>query len=385
MNCFACQNESVSELGVAGIRPGSVTSDSWTCRLAAVIYQCPRCGHLQKHHDKATLDAIDEIYRTYAPHHLARGNEQVVFPEGLPPRPRTWHTLENCLPNLPVNGRLLDVGCGNGAVLKSAGALLKGWELHGYDLNDKHRDEVMRLPGVASFTSGSLKKLPHREYDLVVLWHTLEHIPAPLGPLAELRELLKPGGFLLVQVPDVERTPFDMAVIDHTSHFSRRTLEILCKQAGLEVVMDGTPWIHNCLTLLLRKSTLPVPKLKPVDASTLAGARAQFDWYNETVRRFDESTREGEFAIFGAGMAGIALLTQLTRSPVLILDEDRQRDGSKLEGVTITPPDLAPANLKVIMPFAAINAARIAAKVRAAVPAASAWQFVIPAASATNH
>src|ERR1017187_2544556 len=385
MNCFSCQNEAVQELGVAGIRPGSVTSDSWTCPLAAVIQLCPRCGHLQKHHDAATLEAIKEIYRTYAPHHLAQGNERVVFPAGLPPRPRTWHTLEKCLPCLPASGRLLDVGCGNGAVLKSAGALLKGWELHGYDLHDKHRDEVMRLPGVASFTSGSLKKLPHREYDLVVLWYTLEHIAAPQGPLAELRDLLKSDGFLLVQVPDIERTPFDMAVIDHTSHFSRRTLEILCRQAGFEVAMDGTPWIHNCVTLLLRKASAPAPAPTSAPATAIASARAAFDWYNATVRLFDESTREGDFAIFGAGMAGIALLTQLARKPSLILDEDRQRAGSKLEGVTITPPDRAPANLKVILPFAPANAAGIASKVRAAVPMASTWEFIMPAADYLNH
>src|SRR2546429_520332 len=232
MNCFACQNETVLELGPAGIRAGSVKSDSWLCRLAPVIHWCSRCGHLQKHHDAATLAVINEIYREYAPHHLSQGHEQVVFPEGLPPRPRTWHSLEKCRPYLPARGRLLDVGCANGAVLKSAEALLKGWELHGFDLNDRHRDEVLRLPGVVSFTSGSLTKLPHRQFDLIVLWHTLEHIPAPQGVLTELRDLLAPDGFLLVQVPDIERTPFDLAVIDHTSHFSRRTLEILCRQAG---------------------------------------------------------------------------------------------------------------------------------------------------------
>lgn len=381
MNCFACQNEAVNALGVAGIRAGSVTSDSWTCKLPAVIHFCPRCGHLQKHHDSTTLDAINEIYRTYAPHHLAQGNEQVVFPEGLPPRPRTWHTLEKCIPNLPTKGRLLDVGCGNGAVLKSAGALLKGWELHGYDLNDKRREEVLKLPSVASFTSGSLKKLPHREYDLVVLWHTLEHIPSPVGPLAELRDLLKPGGFLLVQVPDIERTPFDMAVIDHTSHFSRRTLEILCRQAGFEIAMDGTPWIHNCLTLLLKKSSSNPPVVEQADEATLARARAHFDWYNSTVCHFDKSTQQGDFAIFGAGMAGIALLTQLSRKPGFILDEDRQRHGSKLEGVTITIPDQAPEKLKVILPFAPVNANRIAAKVRGSVARAAAWEFIFPASN----
>ena len=378
MNCFACGSSPAQKLGVAGIRAGSVTSDSWPCPLAAVIQICPHCGHLQKHHDAATLAAIGDIYRNYAPHHLARGHEQVVFPEGLPPRPRTWHTLEQCRPMLPRQGRLLDVGCGNGAVLKSAGTLLPEWELHGYDLNDKHRDEVLRLPGVASFTAGSLAKLPHPQFDLIVLWHTLEHIAAPQGPLAELRDLLAPGGFLLVQVPDIERTPFDLAVIDHTSHFSRRTLEILCRQTGFEVAIDGTPWIHNCLTLLLRRTASPAGVLATIDSKTLAKARACFDWYNATVRVFDDATRDGDFAIFGAGMAGIALLTQLTRRPTCILDEDTQRAGSALEGIPILPPSQGSASLKVILPFAPANAARLADKIRNTVPIANQWHFVLP-------
>ena len=149
--------------------------------------------------------------------------------------------------------------------------------------------------------------------------------------------------------------------------------------------MDGTPWIHNCLTLLLRKSSSPAPAPTTAEATALANARACFDWYNASVRLFDESTNEGDFAIFGAGMAGIALLTQLTRKPVLILDEDRHRNGSQLEGVTIKPPDQAPSNLKVIMPFAHDNAVRIVAKVRAEVQVASTWQFIIPAASTTKR
>jgi 2-polyprenyl-3-methyl-5-hydroxy-6-metoxy-1,4-benzoquinol methylase len=385
MNCFVCQNKTVSELGVAGIRPGSVASDSWPCPLPAVVHSCPHCGHLQKHHTAVTLAAINEIYRHYTPHHLAQGNEQVVFPEGLPPRPRTWHTLEKCRPNLPAQGRLLDVGCGNGAVLKSAGALLNGWELHGYDLNDKHRDDVLRLSGVASFTSGSLSKLPHSQFDLIVLWHTLEHIREPHGPLAELRDLLAPGGCLLVQVPDIERTPFDLAVIDHCSHFSRRTLATLCQQAGFEVALDGTSWIHNCVTLLLRKSESPAPAVTPADAATLAGARACFEWYNATVRKFDDATQIGDFAIFGAGMAGIALLTQLSRRPSCILDEDLHRAGRTLEEVPIIPPRRAAVRLRVILPFAPATAARIAARVRATVPVSAGWDFVMPAPLNANH
>jgi hypothetical protein len=222
-----------------------------------------------------------------------------------------------------------------------------------------------------------LSKLPHQQYDLIVLWHTLEHIAAPVGPLAELRSLLAPGGFLLVQVPDVERTPFDLAVIDHTSHFSRRTLEILCRQSGFSVALDGTHWIHNCLTFLLQ----PGPEeegCEQVAPAVLESATRLFEWYGETVRRFEDATRAGEFAIFGAGMAGIALLAQLGRRPVCILDEDLQREGSSLDGVPIIPPDRGQAGLIVLLPFAPANAKRIAAKVAATVMQADGWTFVLP-------
>jgi 2-polyprenyl-3-methyl-5-hydroxy-6-metoxy-1,4-benzoquinol methylase len=346
---------------------------------------CPTCGHLQKHHDAPTLAAINEIYRNYAPHHLAQGNEQVVFPEGLPPRPRTWHTLEKCLPHLPKQGQLLDVGCGNGAVLKSAAGLLKGWELHGYDLNDKHREEVLRLPGVVSFTSGSLAKLPRRDFDLIVLWHTLEHIPDPVGPLSELRELLGAQGALLVQVPDIARTPFDLAVIDHTSHFDRRTIEVLTRRAGFDVALDGTPWIHNCLTLLLRKGLSPSTEPPGQKPSALRESRARFDWYNATVARFEHETRAGDFAIFGAGMAGIALLTQLSRRPKSILDEDPQRDGSKLEGVPIISPAAAESGIKVVLPFAPESAERIVGKLRSSLGTAAGWEFILPPPLVHGH
>ena len=110
----------------------------------------------------------------------------------------------------------------------------------------------------------------------------------------------------------------------------------------------------------------------------LAKARACFDWYNATVRVFDDATRDGDFAIFGAGMAGIALLTQLTRRPTCILDEDTQRAGSSLEGIPIISPSQGPASLKVILPFAPANAARLADKIRATIPNTNHWCFILP-------
>jgi 2-polyprenyl-3-methyl-5-hydroxy-6-metoxy-1,4-benzoquinol methylase len=373
MKCIVCESDRVESLGTVGLRPSSVTSDSKPCPLGAEVFACNTCGHLQKHFDERTKKQVEETYATYAPHHLSQGHEQPIFVPGIGPRPRTYHTLAQCQSLLPAKGRLLDVGCGNGAVLRSAGMLLPGWDLHGFDLNDKHRDEVLKLPGVSGFTSGSLAKLPPVKFDLIVLWHTLEHIPDASASLRELRNLLAPSGLLLIQVPDLARTPFDLLVIDHASHFTFESLATLCRRVGFGVKQDGTSWIHNCLTVMLAAQAadpaIPAPAIPP---------RSYLSWVNETIQRFETATRDADYALFGTGMASIALLRQLSRRPVCVMEEDEHRWGGKLDGIAIRPPAEAPAGLKVIMPFNPSTGSAIADRLQHSIKPARQWEFILP-------
>jgi hypothetical protein len=258
-------------------------------------------------------------------------------------------------------------------VLKSAGKLLPEWELHGFDLNDKHRAEILSLPGVASFVSGSLSKLPMTEFDLVVLWQTLEHIPDALSTLLEMKSLLRPSGMLLVQVPDLARNYFDLLVIDHCSHFTFETFLTLCRRAGLAVRQNGTPWIHNCLTVLLDRTeteeTICAPKLRP---------EAYLAWVRNAIRQFEEATRASDYVLFGTGMASIAMLRQLSRRPVCIMEEDEQRVGGTLDNLLIRSPADAPPALKVVMPFVTSTGAEIARRLQQSFGSSKGWEFVVP-------
>lgn len=350
MKCILCSSSHVQELGPAGIRPRSVTSDSRLSRLEARLFLCSECGHLQKRHTQAELAAIQELYLSYEPHHIARGREQLVFSEGLSPRPRTYHALEQIASGLPDKGRLLDVGTGNGAVLKSASVLLPGWSLYGFDLGDKHRDEVLRVPGVAGFWSGELGVLPSDRFHLIVLWHVLEHVPDPRGLLLQLQDRLADDGFLLIQVPDVSRTPFDLAVIDHCSHFSKPALLRLVHSAGYAPVLDGQGWSHNCLTLLLSRHSATLPEGLQA-ASEPASSAGYLRWLNHTVEYFDRATGDCDYAMFGTGMAGIWLSGQMARKPALFLDEDSTRVGRQVDGIPVALPGDVPTGLSIVMPF----------------------------------
>jgi tRNA G46 methylase TrmB len=81
---------------------------------------------------------------------LSDGHEQVIFGNS-PPMPRTTKLVMKLqqVVDLPTRGNLLDIGCGNGAFLKSFGKVYRSWSLAGFERDDSFRDDIMKIEGVA--------------------------------------------------------------------------------------------------------------------------------------------------------------------------------------------------------------------------------------------
>lgn len=368
------------ELGKLGQRPCSVTSDSKLCALSAIIFVCRSCDHLQKGgHSDQELESIRSVYRHYAPHHLAGGNEQLVFPENLPPRPRTYHVLENLSHLLPRTGKLFDIGTGNGAVLRSAGKILPGWEMDAFDIIDEYRDEVTAIPGVRKFFSGSLEAVPHDKYDLIILWHVLEHLSDPPAVLNGLGDRLADDGHILIQVPDIERNPFDLAVIDHYSHFTGQRLNQLVNDLKFEVAADRRDLIHNCLTILIKGGKAMPAVNENIEQAREMIADKYFSWLNQAVDYFAGQVNGGDYAIFGTGMASLWLGSQLQTKPRYFIDEDQARTGGEIEGIKIMHPAKMMSDTdKILMPFTPFNGRRIGQKLQKKYSALKNRNFIYP-------
>ncbi|MGC3996950.1 MAG: class I SAM-dependent methyltransferase [Anaeromyxobacter sp.] len=369
--CVCCGAAALAPLGPVGLRPGSVLSDSRPCAIPARVEVCEVCGHLQKRHDEADRRAIAALYADYRAHHLSRGNEQPAFAAGGAPMPRTQVALERILPRLPARGRLLDFGCGNGAALRSASRLLPGWELHGADLDAQHREEVLAIPGVARFHPGAVIPADAAAggFDLVVLWHVAEHLTAPVEVLRSVGGLLAPDGLVLVSVPDVQRTVFDLAVLDHVSHFSVAGLGRVLGRAGYAVVEDGQAWLHNCATLLCRRGAGgPEPRLLPPGDGAWPEGRGCVEALRSVTERFEACAARGPYALFGVGMASLWLLGQLSRAPACLVDEDPARQGQRVGGIPVVAPAQLPAGLDLLLPFAPPTARALAARLGPGLP-----------------
>tara|TARA_R110002072_G_scaffold22615_1_gene79393 strand:+ start:226511 stop:227359 length:849 start_codon:yes stop_codon:yes gene_type:complete len=127
-------------------------------------------------------------------------------------------------------GSLLDIGAGTGDFLKLAEEY--HWEINGVEPNDVARENAEKK-GIKLYTK--LDKITNTHFDVITLWHVLEHLPNLQEDIEKIERLLKPGGSLIIAVPNYKS--FDAkyykefwAAYDvprHLWHFSRKSMQNL--------------------------------------------------------------------------------------------------------------------------------------------------------------
>ena len=144
--------------------------------------------------------------------------------QGLPEDPEPWAWRRRralLLRDLEPGERVLDLGCGAGrfvAALRDAGADPVGVELAEAALQRARRN----VPGadLRRVTADGSLPLGHGEVDLVWCSEVLEHVPDTIALLTEVRRVLRPGGRLLVTVPDHGRVKrLLIALGHHDAHY----------------------------------------------------------------------------------------------------------------------------------------------------------------------
>jgi SAM-dependent methyltransferase len=138
--------------------------------------------------------------------------------------------------------RVLDVGCGAGTFLALATAE------HGCDATGVDFKDLSHLPWMKSidFRCGLFpeQRFGDRRFDVITMWHFLEHDYDPRRTLARARELLSDGGRLIIEVPRLDSVSFrlfrerwpGLQAPQHTALYSHATLRSMATREGLEII-----------------------------------------------------------------------------------------------------------------------------------------------------
>jgi SAM-dependent methyltransferase len=156
---------------------------------------------------------------------------------------------------------VLDVGCGPGQLLRDISAALPGAKIHGADVSEGSlADGRAKNPGFDLFAmdlTSPTFATDHAEhlgaFDLIICSEVLEHIPDDGLAAHRIAELLAPGGVVIVTVPGGSMSRFDVA-IGHQRHYTRERINLLLRDAGLELVRTlawGFPF-HNIYRTAVR-------------------------------------------------------------------------------------------------------------------------------------
>jgi hypothetical protein len=352
IKCHHCDGELSA---VDGYPVGyQVTSDCRPWKPSGYLSSCDSCGLVQKPVSTEWAEDAAEIYSGYQIYSQSGGKEQSSFNtftgaiDGRSNRLVSWMVDQG---GMPVTGRLLDVGCGNGAFLEAFGSIFKTWQMVGLELDGKHRERIESIPGVSHLHVGGFEGIVGT-FDLIVLIHSLEHIPHPSVYLRSLAKILSPQGRLLIQVPNLEESPFDLLIADHCSHFSVTSVARIVRESGLSLQYVSTQCIGKEITVLASLGDLAikeVPRTNPGGVSDRQMAVENLQWLSKLLDRGNsEAERVG---VFGSSISASWLASTLGDHVEFFVDEDPSRAGRAHLGRPIFDVQNAPKSTPILMPL----------------------------------
>ncbi len=196
---------------------------------------CRACGHVFTN-PQPTKSELQEFYsEKYQLAYKGTGTpkRKHVYRAGQ----RALERLEQLQSHLHKGSRILDVGSGGGECVYLLNT--SGYAAQGLEPNQGYAAFSRAEYGV-DVRDGSLEELPAGDalWDGITLHHVLEHLAEPVDALRHLRQMLKPSGKLIIEVPNMEARYHGPSRQYHFAHlhgFSTEGLTDAGSQAGLEV------------------------------------------------------------------------------------------------------------------------------------------------------
>ena len=220
------------------------------CRGCALVFNNPVLSDEDK---RAQGEGVRAVHRS-------RSAEQSLEAAHRKSLARARRILDLLDPYLAKGAEALEIGAGDGAVL----SLLKdrGVRASGFEMDEGAAKYITERWGTPVLVGDfDRHDFAGARFDVIVMAHLIEHLFDPVASLRKVATLLRPGGTLLVETPNILRpkvSPRRVYSLAHNFHFSPRSLCLALEKAGFEVVRVRA-FRRDSFQVIARHAEKPAP------------------------------------------------------------------------------------------------------------------------------
>lgn len=325
------------------------------------VFVCRSCGHAQ-------CDDIPDIQAFYDTGYRislnSNDHDQIfaVEPDGkIVYRTDRQVELAERLLDLPAGALLLDYGAAKATTLRKLHARRPDIRPHVFDVSADYAgawkgwisEDAQACYAVPSSWSG--------RFDAVMSHFVIEHVADPVDFIRNIRALLKPGGKLLLSLPDVSANPGDMTVADHLNHFSEASLRRALAIGGFSVkTIDSSSFPGAFFAVAIHDAEQTQVEAALVEAAVLRAEEICEFWKISAANLEREAAafRGRKAAIYGAGFYGSWIYSRAGKELELagFLDRNPHIAGGSHFGVPVLPPEQLADDVEVL--FVGLNPLR---------------------------
>jgi 2-polyprenyl-3-methyl-5-hydroxy-6-metoxy-1,4-benzoquinol methylase len=200
------------------------------------------------------LDSLKNLFQIKDKIDWAINDRAMLYGQGEHPKHRLTKYHDFFIQRISKSDRVLDIGCGYGAVARSIAKAHPECKVLGVDMDAGRLDQAIsknNFPNLDYILADATIDLPKEEWDVVILSNVLEHITDRVLFLSKIKNRIHPKKFL-IRVPHFERD-WQMALrkeigayyfsdADHKIEHTIQEFEMEIAKAGLSIVSLSTPW-----------------------------------------------------------------------------------------------------------------------------------------------
>jgi 2-polyprenyl-3-methyl-5-hydroxy-6-metoxy-1,4-benzoquinol methylase len=274
--CPICASESIEKLYVA--KDHTVSGESFE------VWHCAKCsGGFTQNVPDATTIAPYYAAESYVSHTDSdKGFINSIYHKVRRFSLLTKKKLVNTLAH-KTSGNLLDIGAGTGAFVHTMQT--GGWQVTGLEPDATAAKQALLKYNIQLAPADTIYTLGNQAFDVITMWHVLEHVHDLHVYFKRFGELLQPSGVLVIAVPNYTSTDANIyehhwAALDtprHLYHFSPASMELLANAHGFKLVAKKAMWFDAFYVSMLTEQHKGGSMLKAILVGLWSNLTALFD------------------------------------------------------------------------------------------------------------